>query len=440
MSKISFVTRKVNANGDVSVNVRHTHNGSTFQKSTGVTIQPEFFSAATGKVSKVSNSPELNQQIQGVVSDIETAVRNLGKVTPTKEALDKAYSEVLAVKEMRKETVPQAKRILGRMLDVLRAELSDLEKQVELKKAEIKAEEQMMGIHPDLVSAFATQYANSKKATAAETTVASYEYVATQVSKFNPLWIMKEVNPTTLRDLENYLIDAGFKNLTITDVISKLKTIVYYYAKQLELDVADIRTFKTNVKKKTNPNVVYLTKEELNDLIALELTNPNEIEARDRFVLMSLCGMRLSDSNIKPENVINGELVFSTAKTDTDLVVPISSKVNEILERYNNTIPTTTRGAFNRIIKRICSKVESLNHTVEMKAYQGKNKPTKTAVKKWSVVSAHVGRKTFINLALIAGTNPVTIAGLVGHSGTDLIMNTYGNREAGKEQLKYLLD
>jgi integrase len=49
-------------------------------------------------------------------------------------------------------------------------------------------------------------------------------------------------------------------------------------------------------------------------------------------------------------------------------------------------------------------------------------------------MSSHAGRKTFINLALERGLNPVLIAKIVGHEDTDLIMNTYGSARAGLEQ------
>ena len=68
----------------------------------------------------------------------------------------------------------------------------------------------------------------------------------------------------------------------------------------------------------------------------------------------------------------------------------------------------------------VCAKVERLNYKIPVKTYQGKNKAVRTYVVKHTAISAHAGRRTFINLALLKGINPVAIAALVGHEGVEL--------------------
>lgn len=444
-AKLSYFLRK---NGDATeqtVCVRHFHKtkDTEFVRTTKVKVAPAYFDTATGKIINLPQAPEWNATIQRVATDIETASRNLiGKgVHPTKAAMTAEYDRIEKERETRKVTAPQAQRILERYIDVLRVELVELELQVEAKKKEIEAEELRMGIYDQkLLTKFIYDYATSKKETASHNTTRLYRNLASVIIAFNPAWRIDEVTPESLAAFEKWMIANGKRNLTITDAITKVKTVVYANAKKLGINTADLKDHKTDVKKKRNPNVVFLTKEELQDLIDIELTNETEKKVRDRFVLMALTGVRYSDSSIKPENIFNDELLFSTEKTDTDITIPISDQVKEILERYDNTIPTYPLQHFNKVIKRVCRRIESLQRNIIIKEYKGANKPIKSSVKKCEVITAHVARRTLINLALERGVNPVVIASIVGHEGTDLIMSTYGSKEAGKEKLTQLLD
>lgn len=434
MSKITFILRPANASGLRPVSVRHTHNGSAIERGTNVTVHPDYFDVKTGKLRKLPSAPEDNAKIQAVATQLETAARNLKD--PTKPAMIAELARLEALAELRKETVPQATRILSRIIDVLNAELADLERQVLLKKAEINQEELRQGrntaalVH-ETIAAYATSIAKTRSAN----TVVGYEYCASQVKAFNPIWVMKDVNEDTLEAFVTHLIDSGYRNLTINDIITKLKTVMYAKGKKLELDIQSIKDFKTGVNRKRNPNVIFLTKNELRDLSNLELDKEHEQRIRDRFVFMAMTGVRFSDSSIKPANVQGGKLVLSTEKTDTDLIIPISPTVQEILTRYNNTFPRYDLASYNRTLKDICSRVESLNYEITVKTYKGKNKPKKTTPLKWEKISAHIARKTFINHALGDGINPVAIADIVGHTDTDLIMRVYGSKDSGRERI-----
>ena len=149
------------------------------------------------------------------------------------------------------------------------------------------------------------------------------------------------MNKATLAKFETWLIECGKKNLTIKDAITKVKTVVYHYADILGIkpdELTALRIHKTKVKKKRNPNVVFLTKDELQNLINIELTNLVEQRVRDRFVLISLLEIRWSDSTISAADIQDGHLRITTEKTDTEVVVPISPQVMEILTRYNFVI------------------------------------------------------------------------------------------------------
>jgi site-specific recombinase XerD len=447
MSKTSFILRKANAQGLCPVSIRHSYRhlgkDSNWEKGTGVSVAREYIDLKTGRISGQPDAPELNAELQRVRGYLDRALRKLEveKTAPTKAAVQAGYEMQVRLVEQLDEAAPVFKQKGAMLLEVLRGELAKLKADVLMKEAEIVEAELRQGINNShLVGKYVRAYAASKQKTAAAATVTTYITVSNLVDLFNPSWDLREVNGETLRAFESWLIAQNKRNLTITDALTKVKTVCYANAKALGLDVAEIKGFKSNVKRKRNPNVVFLSKNELQDLIDLPLSEPHEERVRDRFVLMSMLGVRFSDSAIDPANIINGELLISTEKTDTDITIPISQQAKAILERYDYTIPTTDLANFNTQLKRICSRVDSLNHKIIVKTYRGTNKPAKVGRHKWEMVTSHVARKTFINLALIKGVNPVAIAAIVGHSGTDLIMSTYGSKDAGKEMLVGLLD
>jgi hypothetical protein len=444
MAKLSYLLRKNGKAVEETVCIRHFHKtkDTEFVRSVGIKVVPSYFDLATGRVSsKLSSSPEANATIQQVSTDIETASRNLlGKgIHPSKEAMTAEYERIVAARAAGKQRQPISRSALNK-LDSLKAELADLIEQVEGKRQEIEQAELQLGVHQGkLLSTYIAKYKEERQETAAHNTTRLYAKLVKTVTSFNAVWRIDEVNDASLKAFEKWLIGQKKKNLTITDTITKIKTVVYAYAKELRLDVVEVREHKTNVKKKSNTNVVYLHKNELQELIDLPLTNEVEAKVRDRFVLMCLTGLRFSDTVISPENIFNGDLLFSTEKTDTDLSIPISPLVEGLLARYSYTLPKYPAQYFNKVIKRICQQVPSLSYKVQLKEYRGKNKADKSVKYKCEAVSAHCGRRTFINLALLKGVNPVAIASIVGHEGIDLIMRTYGSKEAGKALVAELM-
>lgn len=448
MAKITFLLRKTSeASTEQSITVRHSHKGSNFAKATGVSIDPIYFDAPTGKVNpKHPDAPTLNEKISLVYNRVDRLRDKLEKqgIEPTREAMAHAWQVDENVRKIVAEAQPSNERAKGMLYrDMLREQAELVEKLAAMKK-KIQLYELENGYNDGrLLSVHIERYADEMEQTAADNTIRIYRNLAKVVTVFDQQWRADEVNKATLAKFETWLIECNKKNLTIKDAITKVKTVVYYYADALEIKpdvLTSLRTHKTKVLKKRNPNIIYLTKPELLDLMAIELTNKVEQRVRDRFVLMSLLGIRWSDSNISKADIEEGHLRITTEKTDTEVMIPISPPAMEILTRYNFTIPVYQSQYFNIVIKKVCARVPSLNRTIWYKEYRGVNKAEKTEKPKYEAISAHVARKTFINLALLKGINPVALAGVVGHEGTDLIMNTYGSKQAGKEVILNLLD
>jgi integrase len=448
MSKIGFKLLQTSKTSDErQIYVIHRHKNSDFQRGIGLSILPTHFNLKTGRAFGVSNAPEINKVIQQLVSEFETAARNCeGKgLEPTKPVIQAAYEELVAKASVNISLKPCEAIIAGSVLECLYEELTGLEAAVIVKKAAIESEELKQGVFKNMLLAdYINRYIQARKETLAVNSIRLFPNLKEWVMKFNAAWRIDDVNKSTLTSFQNFLIKQDKKSGSIADLVTKLKSVVLYYEEELQLDLKSFRSFKLGFKKKRNDNVIYLTKSELQALLDLELSKPTDSITRDVFCLMSLTGLRWVDSYIRPEQIEQGKIRIITEKTDTDLLIPIGSQAEAILERLfaREDYKPLVSQHFNERIKNICALVPEIAEKKEVvKTYKGKNKADSKLYKpKYSLITCHTGRRTFINLALAKGVSPATIASIVGHEGTELIMKTYANKSVGIDKISELLD
>jgi integrase len=448
MSKIGFKLLQTSKNSNErQIYVIHRHKNSDFQRSVGLSIVPAYFDLKTGRASNVPNAPEINRVIQSLVSDLETAARNCeGKgLEPTKPVIQAAYEELVAKAPLKASFKAQEARIAGSVLECLYEELRGLEAAVIAKKAAIETEELKQGVFRNmLLAVYVDKYIQARKETLAANSIRLFPNLKEWVMRFNATWRIDDVNKSTLTRFQNFLIKQDKKSGSIADLVTKLKSVVLYYEDELQLDLKSFRSFKLGFKKKRNDNVIYLTKSELQALLDLELSKPTDTITRDVFCLMSLTGLRWVDSYVRPEQIEQGRIRIITEKTDTDLLIPIGSQAQELLSRLfsREDYKPLVSQHFNERIKNICALVPEIAEKKELvKTYKGKNKADSKIYKpKASLITCHTGRRTFINLALAKGISPATIASIVGHEGTELIMKTYSNKSVGIERIVELMN
>ena len=121
----------------------------------------------------------------------------------------------------------------------------------------------------------------------------------------------------TLKNLKIFLRDCGRKN--IIDPI----------------DTSDFKVYQEDVEN------IYLTKEEINFIYKLDLSEDKERERiRDLFVLGCYTGLRYSDlSSIKSANIKGDFIYLRQGKTMNNVVIPLNEAAKKIIEKYNGGIP-----------------------------------------------------------------------------------------------------
>ena len=157
-----------------------------------------------------------------------------------------------------------------------------------------------------------------------------------------------------------------------------------------------------------------LTKEEVNKLYKLKLTEKKEKYIRDVFVLSCFTGMRWSDiTTLKKTSIktIGGKqaIVKKAEKTKHQFTVFLNKISLEICERYNFDFTQLENANFNKYLKVLLEKTSWFNDDTDFINEDG------GFLKRYETISVHRGRDTFITM-LIEDRVPVNaIMKYTGH-------------------------
>ncbi len=183
------------------------------------------------------------------------------------------------------------------------------------------------------------------------------------------------------------------------------------------------KSFRPTLKQ-TQKKVIYLTKEELSKVRALELTGDNAYldPVRDVFLFCCFSGLRHSDANNLRRSDIKGDHIeITTVKTADSISVELNDITKAILEKYkdvpfkdNKALPNLTNQAMNRDVKELC-KLADINEEIRITTYKGSTR-TDEVFPKWAKIGTHTGRRTFIVHALSLGIAPDVVMKWTGHA------------------------
>lgn len=130
----------------------------------------------------------------------------------------------------------------------------------------------------------------------------------------------------------HYLITVdALTNNTVGSYIKTLKTFMNW---ALDRGYHSNIVFKKFYKQNEEADTIYLTEEELNKIVTIDLSeNPFLAEIRDAFLMLCFTSIRCSDlKSIKKENISDGFIKIITQKTKDGLKVPITKQIQRILD------------------------------------------------------------------------------------------------------------
>lgn len=266
-------------------------------------------------------------------------------------------------------------------------------------------------------------------------TVAGFKQVRDNVE----LYIKStRANDVGLNDINQAFID-GFEafliNKTIISKNPKKDSVPRHlsnntYAKNLKVLRAFLKWCSTkdwyqgNVKisyKENEGPIHFLTIDEFRQLETAKFRNETHERMRDVFIFGVLTGLRYGDlKKLKKNDFRDGKIWFFEQKKNAtrERSIKLVPKALEIVQRYKDWPGAALLPAYadpNRVLKEVfvLARIER-EVTIKKKFAGGRTEESIVPLSK--LAHSHMGRKTFITLALSMGMPEVVVKSITGHS------------------------
>lgn len=228
---------------------------------------------------------------------------------------------------------------------------------------------------------------------------------------------------------------GGLNNNTINKRLTCLKVFLRW-CDEKKLITLDKKIFASrNLIKTFQPTVVTLEKEEQTMLENLKLSG-EEKEMRDILIFLCRTGIRYSDLTDLCKDDIKGEYIVKYAnKTNLLFKVPLTAKALDLIEAYNCNFNIHSTAFFNKRIKEILKKYEVCSYKISIREKKY-TETIKTKVMKYTQVSSHTGRRTFIDNCLNLGFTIPQIMGFTGHTKVSSLQCYIDNFKGGEDVMK----
>ena len=164
---------------------------------------------------------------------------------------------------------------------------------------------------------------------------------------------------------------------------------------------------------------IYLNEIELNNLYKLNLSETKHIEiARDVFLCGCYTAQRYSDYSRINKDMIktySGKKVIelNQQKTGEKCIIPIMPELEEILKKYDYTLPKTYEQKLNEYIK-VAGKLAGITEEIHFEHNKG-GMTVKVKMQKFELIKTHSARRSGCTLMYLAGIPTIDIMKISGH-------------------------
>jgi len=172
------------------------------------------------------------------------------------------------------------------------------------------------------------------------------------------------------------------------------------------------RDYKEIKIKGRDVDDIALTYEEIKILETMKLDHGLDLH-RDMFLIGVYSGQRFSDYSVfEKADVRDGMIIKRAEKTETNSYIPLHSKLEKLLDKYDWQFKTISSQKFNKAIQKICKKA-GFNDEVKKTRYLGSKKMIER-FQRWEIVTSHTARRTFITLSSTKGMPDHIIMSITG--------------------------
>ena len=400
---VNFYLKAPKANYETWIYCLVRYNGQSVKIYTDQKINPEFWNPEKQRVkqtTKFPTNPEFNEWLRG----IETAISKIEK----EWKINNGEGETV-------RPIPQ-----GILKEKLRKYLS---KETKEEKKENK-KRSFWGYYENFLYRMenGTRVHSAKGTPMAPKTIFQFHNLKRHLQNFQKTKkTIIEFESIDMVFYKNFIDHLTIKLKMAPNTIGKLITNLKVFMREaLEDGLTTNNTFTHRKFKSVNSksDTVYLTKDEIKALLAVDLTKqPRYEKVRDMFVVGCYTALRHSDlSKIKPENIVNGMIDMIQTKTGKQVIIPMLNEVVTILEKYNNTLPGISNQKYNAYLYEVCKQCEVLANEITIHEIKGGKKITRVEPK-YEFISSHTARRSMATNEYKAGDLSIReIMSLTGHT------------------------
>ena len=235
------------------------------------------------------------------------------------------------------------------------------------------------------------------------------------------------VNEEFNRLFRKYLEEKELYNNTINKYYDGLKLFMKWAKDNHYHNNILFENFKA---PRESTDVIYLTAPELSAIENLELNGHNGLDkVRNCFLFQCNTGQRFSDlKNLQYKDIVGSDeygyewhLFQRKGNKPRKVIIPLTSQAVNIFKKYRSSfyspddrvLPVISNVKMNKYIKDIC-KLAGITSQIPMVKYSGKTRLDKSAPK-YSFISSHTARRTFVSLSVEKGMNSEVIMRITGH-------------------------
>lgn len=372
--------------GKTTIYIQYTHKSVKKKFSTGLSIEPERWNEKSSKAIGTS------QEVQEFNASLQVSKRRIDKIM--QDAIIAGEDPTIALVTERLKALSTPALV-----------------------SEKPAPTEFLDVYSQLIEA--------TTATKAQGTIRHYKSSLNHLKTYGLLRQMTltfdSITTAFYHDFVTYLTtDLEMTNGTVNNQLKRLKVVMAYALDQGLTHNIAFRKFKA--LQHTEPDVVYLTQSELQTLVATDLTAvPKLARVRDLFILACTTGLRQSDfSTISPDSVDNDQLVLRTVKTRSWLRIPLNQYSRSVLERYPDGLPKLSQQKFNDFVKEL-GKHCGIDKPTLVVHYRG-SKRIEERVPKYTLLSSHTGRRTFVTQCIERGMSLEMIREFTGHKDISALL------------------
>ncbi|MGQ0828310.1 MAG: tyrosine-type recombinase/integrase [Bacteroidota bacterium] len=225
------------------------------------------------------------------------------------------------------------------------------------------------------------------------------------------------------QDFYNSLLEysfnvAKYRNNYTGKIIKDLKAFLNWATEQGYNTKLDFKK-KSFKKLREEPEIIFLTYDELMKLYKLKLKEKRLADIRDVFCFGCFTGMRYSDiAALSPENIHKEQIIYRIVKTGETNTIPLNIYTKEILKRHKGhpekCLPVISEQKTNLYLKELAKKKAKLKRPVQIVHFQGAKRINET-IPLHEAITFHVSKKTFMTNFLAKGGSLLTAMSITGN-------------------------